>query len=265
MLVTRFAPTPSGYLHEGNIVNLVLTHWLAQANDGMLLLRIDDFDQDRVREAYIDDIFRTIDWLGVDVGSGPGSTAEFRRSWSMSRRMDQFRAARDRLLRRPDVPVFVCRCSRTQLDPGGRCVRGCADEELELVPGESVLRLSASGAFPARDLPPGDHVLWRRDDRPSYQLGSVVADEALGVTAVVRGMDLRASSALQVQLAMWLPAPGFAAADLRHHQLLAGPTGRKLSKSAGDRAQPIEHSSALRDRVLAWATVLGAPLGIGPP
>ena len=54
-------------------------------------------------------------------------------------------------------------------------------------------------------LPPGDHVIWRRDDLPAYQLGSVVADEDLGVTAIVRGVDLVASSALQLHLAQLLP------------------------------------------------------------
>ena len=265
MLVTRFAPTPSGFLHEGNVVNLVLTHWLARAHDGKLLLRIDDFDLGRARAAYLDDVFRTLDWIGVEVDSGPSCTSDFRASWSMSGWMDQFRAARDLLLNNPGLPVFTCRCSRTALGPGGRCVLGCADRDLDLVPGHSVLRLSVPATTPGGDLPPGDHVLWRRDDVPAYQLGSVVADEALGVTAVVRGVDLLASSALQIHLASMLPAPGFAAADLRHHELLTGPTGLKLSKSAGASAQPLEHTIRLRDQVDDWARTLGAPLGIARP
>ena len=265
MLVTRFAPTPSGYLHEGNIVNLLLTRWLARANDGKLLLRIDDFDPDRARKAYIDDVFRTLDWLGIDVDSGPSSTSEFLQSWSMSGRIDQFREARDNLMDAPGVPVFACRCSRTTLGRGRSCVRGCVHQEIDLVPGESVLRLAVPPADAGGDLPPGDHVLWRRDDMPAYHLGSVVADEDLGVTAVVRGMDLRQSSALQIHLASLLPAPVFAAADLRHHQLLTGPTGLKLSKSAGARAVPLDHTSRLREQLHSWAATLGASLGIERP
>jgi glutamyl-Q tRNA(Asp) synthetase len=189
--------------------------------------------------------------------------------------------------------VFVCRCSRHDLDSSGRCIAGCREQGLALEPGRSALRMSVPGD-PAREppadpsrlarlegrqpewitgggwsrglpLPPGDHVLWRRDDLPAYQLGSVVADEDLAVTAIVRGVDLLESSALQVHLAGMLPAPGFLAVDLRHHALLAAPDGHKLSKSAGAQAHPLEHTDSLRAQVLAWASALGTPIGISPP
>ena len=98
MLVTRIAPTPSGFLHVGNAVNAVLTHWLARAHDGRLLLRIDDFDTARARPAYLEDVFRTLDWLEIDIDDGPCGPGDFETSWSMSRRVDQFRGARDRLM-----------------------------------------------------------------------------------------------------------------------------------------------------------------------
>jgi len=258
VLVTRFAPTPSGYLHVGNVVNLVLTDWHARAHGGQLLLRIDDFDVARVRSDYLADVFRTLAWLGVQVDAGPSGPADFQASWSMSARIDQFRAARDSLLRSTDRSVFVCRCSRRELGPGGRCIRGCAAQDLPLDPGRSVVRLSAGP-------PPGDHVIWRRDDLPAYQLGSVVVDEELGVTSIVRGADLQQSTALQRHLATLLPAPGFAAADVHHHDLLTATSGAKLSKSAGAQARPLEHTVALRDQVRTWAQALGAPIGIGPP
>jgi glutamyl-tRNA synthetase len=108
-------------------------------------------------------------------------------------------------------------------------------------------------------------VLWRRDDLPAYQLGSVVADEDLGVTAVVRGVDLLASSALQLHLAELLPAPGFHEVDLRHHALVAAADGHKLSKSAGAQAHPLVHTVHLREQVRDWAAALGAPIGITRP
>ena len=258
MLVTRFAPTPSGYLHVGNVVNLVLTDWHARSHGGRLLLRIDDFDVARARPDYLADVFRTLDWLDVQVDAGPAGPAEFLASWSMSARIDQFRAARDSLLGSTDGSVFVCRCSRRELGPTGQCTRGCRGRNMPLEPGRSVLRLSV-------DPPPGDHVIWRRDDLPAYHLGSVVVDEELAVTSIIRGADLRQSSALQRRLATLLPAPGFVDADIRHHDLLAGASGAKLSKSAGAQAHPLEHSVRLRDQVRAWAEALGAPIGIGPP
>jgi glutamyl/glutaminyl-tRNA synthetase len=266
VLVTRIAPTPSGYLHVGNAVNMVLTSWLARSQGGRLLLRIDDFDTGRARSAYLEDVFRTIDWLGVDIDAGPSGPADFQSRWSMSRRLEDFRAARDRLIAGGDASVFVCRCSRRGLGAGERCVAGCRELDLALEPGASVLRVSvAAGSAGGLPLPPGDHVLWRRDDLPAYQLGSVVADEDLAVTAIVRGVDLVESSALQLHLAAMLPAPGFCEVDLRHHDLLVAADGHKLSKSAGAQAHPLERSVQLLGAVRGWARALGGPIGITPP
>ncbi len=191
VLVTRIAPTPSGYLHVGNALNMVLTHWLARARGGRLLLRIDDFDTGRARATYLEDVFRTLDWLRIDIDAGPSGPADFHSSWSMSTRIDQFRRARDQLMAGDHDSVFVCRCSRHALDPTGRCVAGCRERDLALEPGRTALRMSVpAGSARGLPLPAGDHVLWRRDDLPAYQLGSVVADEDLAVTAIVRGVDL---------------------------------------------------------------------------
>ena len=126
-------------------------------------------------------------------------------------------------------------------------------------------RITGGGWSRGLPLPPGDHVLWRRDDLPAYQLGSVVADEDLGVTAIVRGVDLLESSALQLHLAAMLPAPGFRAVDLRHHALLAAPDGHKLSKSAGAQAHPLEHTDHLRAQVLHLGPRAGRPDRDQPP
>jgi glutamyl-tRNA synthetase len=266
VLVTRIAPTPSGFLHVGNALNMVLTHWLARTHGGRLLLRIDDFDTERARPQYLEDVFRTLDWLGIDIDEGPCGPQDFHSTWSMSTRVDLFRTARDRLMGAEHGSVFVCRCSRHDLDSSGRCVLGCREQGLALEPGHSALRMSVvGGSVRGLRLPPGDHVLWRRDDLPAYQLGSVVADEDFAVTAIVRGVDLLESSALQLQLAGMLPAPSFSVIDLRHHALLAAPDGHKLSKSAGAQAHPLEHTDALREQVRSWARALGAPIGVGRP
>jgi glutamyl-tRNA synthetase len=184
----------------------------------------------------------------------------------MSTRIDQFRHARDQLMAGDHASVFVCRCSRHDLDPTGRCVAACRERKLALEPGRTALRMSVpAGSARGLPLPAGDHVLWRRDDLPAYQLGSVVADEDLAVTAIVRGVDLLASSALQLLLAEMLPAPGFAGVDLRHHALLGAPDGHKLSKSAGAQAHPLEHTPERRAQLLIWAGALGAPIGITRP
>ncbi|MGB8022221.1 MAG: glutamate--tRNA ligase family protein [Candidatus Nanopelagicales bacterium] len=268
------APTPSGYLHVGNAVSFLLTDWLARAAGGRLLLRIDDFDLGRARRQYLDDIIAVLAWLGIKVADGPSDGSDLA-AWSMSARTALFRAALDELRAAHPSLVFACRCSRRTLGPGGMCVAGCGNSGAAHVPGESVIRLHVPPGStvqigrgqPANvplPVPPGDHVLWRRDDLPAYHLGSVVADEALGVNAVVRGMDLLESTALQLHLAGLLPAPGFAAADFRHHGLITAADGHKLSKSAGAQAHPLTRTPQLRAQIHAWAASLGAGVGIAP-
>jgi glutamyl/glutaminyl-tRNA synthetase len=274
--ITRIAPTPSGFLHEGNLVNIVLTAWWARAEGGRLLLRVDDFDTPRLRREYLADIFATLDWLRIEPDDGPVGPEGFAEHWSMALRRAAFAAARDRLLAQHPDRVFVCSCSRRRLDPQGFCVAGCRRRGLRWVPGDRVVRLhvppgthvtaaASAGPPPPWAVPAGDHVLWRRDDLPAYQLGSVVADEDLAVTAVLRGVDLLESSALQLAVAALLEAPRFLGADLHHHGLLADAGGRKLSKSAGARAQPLGRTEALRAHVHRRAREIGAPIGIAPP
>lgn len=266
---TRIAPTPSGYLHIGNAVNFLVTSWWARAHDARLVLRIDDFDSGRVRREYLEDVFAAIRWLGISVDRGPRDPDEFLSDWSLSHRVRHFQRARDRLRSLHPDAVFVCRCSRTQLD-AGRCTAGCRQLHLPFHAGDSAVRLSVRPGEEVRlggtavPVPPGDHVLWRRDDLPSYHLGSVVSDEDLGITTVIRGADLLASSALQVHLAGLLPAPGFRSARILHHALLTDPHGQKLSKSAGAGGHPMQRDDATLEQVRASATVLAAPLGITP-
>ncbi len=270
MLVTRVAPTPSGYLHPGNAVNMLLTSWLAQAHRGRLLLRIDDFDTGRARPEYRVDVFDVLAWLGGAPDDGPRGPAQFDAEWNMARRTDRFRAALDTLRERHPGRVFTCACSRRQLSPQGRCIAGCSQAGLALRPGASCVRLRVPPGVTAdlgdrtRAVPPGDHVLWRRDDLPAYQLGSVVADLDLGVTAIVRGIDLLDSSALQRHLAELLGEPRFAAVTLHHHGLVADEDGTKLSKSAGAQAHPMPRTDHLRATITRSAIALGAPLGIAP-
>ncbi len=301
-VVTRFAPTPSGFLHAGNVVNALLTSWLARQHRGRMLLRIDDFDTARLRDRYVEDIFDTIQWLGLPVAGGPSDAAQWAQRRSLAHGRDRLVRARDELWElHPDL-VFVCRCSRRDL-LGGFCVRGCAARGHRLRPGESALRLHVPrgttvamrivgelGGLPlapaesptgeqgsesvralagarrlGTEVSAGDHVIWRRDDLAAYHLASVVLDEGLGVTAIVRGMDLAASSSLQVHLARLLTARGPAAATYLHHGLLTGPDGSKLSKSAGIQSAPLPRDGALRGRLMRAAQALGAPLGIGAP
>ncbi len=74
---TRFAPTPSGWLHIGNAISFIITWLYARSANGTIHLRIDDIDGERAREEFVEDIFTGIEWLGLDYDSGPTSVDDF--------------------------------------------------------------------------------------------------------------------------------------------------------------------------------------------
>lgn len=271
-MITRFAPTPSGYLHEGNAANALLVAWLAEELGGQVALRIDDLDAARLRPAYVDDIFDMLHWLGIDWSVGPRSAAVV----SQRAGADRLQPYRDALHTASDagLALYACTCSRRMLTgpATGGCPGGCLHEGRDFVAGETVVRahipsgtsVEVAGTTIDLSRTAGDVVLWRRDDLPAYHLASVVDDSALGVTHIVRGEDLRESTALQVHLAPFLGAPAIAAAVYLHHGLVTGPDGAKLSKSQLGSGAPLPRTDAHRAHIERVATELGAPLGITP-
>ena len=261
-MITRIAPTPSGYLHLGNAVNAQLVAWLATAHAGTVALRIDDMDAPRYRSEYVRDIFRTLEWLGIEWQLGPADEADFEAHHSLRRRTDYYRAELSAAADR-GLGLYACRCSRSQLTrpPTGGCPGGCRDAGHEYSAGETSIRAQVPD-----DVCPeiGDVVLWRRDDLPAYHLASVIEDRDLGVTHVVRGEDLRASTQVQLFLAPYLAAASFSAARIVHHALITDPRGAKLSKSTL-RGEPLARTPAVRESILRAAADIGATVGITPP
>lgn len=240
-VISRIAPTPSGYLHIGNAVNFLIT-WLAvRLRGGTLHLRIDDLDRDRCKPVYIDDVFRTLEWLGIEPDSGPSGTEDFLRNYSQTLRYDTYKAALIQM-RENGAHLYACTCSRKMLAGTPLYPGTCRHSHHELVPHESAMRITVpedteivlGGETVALDRVMGDFVVWRRDDIPAYQLVSVVEDKRLDVNLIVRGVDLFQSSAAQRFLAPYLKADAFARATFVHHDLLLRPDGSKFSKSDAD-------------------------------
>jgi glutamyl-tRNA synthetase/glutamyl-Q tRNA(Asp) synthetase len=232
--VTRFAPSPTGYLHIGHIVNAIYTWGIARALGGRVLLRIEDHDRIRSRAEYEAAIVEDLDWLGFvpDEGRHP-----------LMRQSDTpeiYRDALDRLKR--TAHVFGCDCSRTDIG-GERYVGRCRTRALSDAPGRGVRVQFDAKTVQAHDLLAGpleqtpseqcgDLLLRDRDGHWTYQFAVTVDDFRHGVTLVVRGADLLASTGRQIMLASLLgrsTAPVFL-----HHPLIVGKSGEKLSKSAGD-------------------------------
>ena len=237
---TRYAPTPSGYLHLGNAANFMAVHRLAQRYEADVLLRIDDVDTSRVRREYVDDIFDLLRWLGLPWNQGPNSAADMD-AWSQVTRVANYRQALDCLV--DTGQVYACSCSRAQWSTyrGDECPGSCRSREVEFKMGKTAWRLPYRGG--------PDPVLWRRDDVPAYHLTSVVDDDLWEVDLIVRGADLVEATTVQRHLSTLLPGSTFHAATVVHHGLVTDDDGRKLSKSAGARRSTLPRTQENRERI----------------
>ena len=250
---TRYAPTPSGYLHRGNAAHLLLVASLAAQADAEVVLRIDDADAARYREEYLQDIFDVLDWLELPWHVGPRSITEMT-EWTQSARLDRYRQARDVLI--ASGHAYACECSRKDWHGyhGDSCPRICRERVVTGHSGATAVRVHLETS--------DDPVIWRRDDLPAYHLTSVVDDDLFGVDLVVRGEDLRESTHIQREISAVLAGSTFGRARVLHHPLMCDPSGAKLSKSAGSQARPMERTPQLREEIEALAEQLEA--GITP-
>jgi len=238
---TRIAPTPSGFLHVGNVLSFSITAAVARKTGARILLRIDDIDQARANKQYVQDIFDTLNFLEIPWDEGPHNVKEFEDNYSQVHRLGLYNEAFEIL--RSNGAVFACTCSRSQLNTS---VCNCKNE---IVTGDIVnasWRLDTSGTLPlsiksydgkavtaALPAEMENFVIKRKDGLPAYQLTSVIDDLFYGVDLVVRGEDLWASTLAQHQLSLALREVKFAEIAFYHHPLLMEAPGKKLSKSAG--------------------------------
>lgn len=244
-LRTRLAPTPSGFLHMGNAFSFVITWSLARKVGGKVFLRIDDFDQQRCKEAYIVDIFETLAWLGIVPDEGPKNLDDVYKKYSQMHRLSLYRALVEEL--KEKGYLFACTCSRKQLETS---VETCIDKNIDfqadcswklkttllqhtslydLAKGISQLNVHAEMPY---------FVVKRRDNLPAYQVVSLVEDLENGINFIVRGEDLWSSSFAQMYMADLLGKEVFQGIVFLHHPLLLEKDGQKLSKSQG--ASPLK-------------------------
>lgn len=244
LTVGRFAPSPSGRMHLGNVFSALLAWLSVRSQGGELVLRIEDLDPDRCRPEYAEILKEDLHWLGLSWD---------REQEPQSRRSDAYAQAFARL--EAMGLVYPCYCTRGELHAAsaphasdgrilyaGTC-RHLTDEQRRektkapawrlIVPDRSfTFHDRLQGAYTenlARDC--GDFIIRRADGVFAYQLAVVVDDAAGGVTQVVRGMDLLDSTPRQLYLyeLLDLPAPEFC-----HVPLLIAPDGRRLSKRDRD-------------------------------
>lgn len=245
MIVTRFAPSPTGYLHVGNLRTALFNHLIARKADGSFILRIDDTDPVRSDEAYVDAIEEDLAWLGL----------HWDRSERQSARLHRYAEAADRL--RDMGRLYECFETPTELDLKrkkqlnmgrppvyDRAALDLGDDDkarlrAERGPGHWRFLLereriawddAIAGPTSIDAASVSDPVLIRGDGQVLYTLASVVDDTEMGVSDVVRGADHITNTATQIQIiaALGGTAPAFA-----HHSLLTGPQGEAMSKRLG--------------------------------
>lgn len=245
---TRIAPTPSGYLHFGNILSFSLTAWLASLHHADVLLRIDDMDKDRTQLAYLIDIFETLDFLNIPYSIGPKNNEEHGNKFSQVHRSALYNTALNCLV--DSGLVYACNCSRNTIalhSPNGVYSGACRNKSIPLDTPNVAWRIKTDSNTPIKilnelgialdvDMPLEitDFVIRRKDGYPAYQLTSLVDDVHFGIDFIVRGADLYNSTIAQLYLAQLLNFTSFTTTRFLHHPLVKTSDGLKLSKSAGD-------------------------------
>jgi glutamyl-Q tRNA(Asp) synthetase len=269
VIISRFAPSPTGRLHLGHAFSAVRAHDLARAAGGRFLLRIEDIDPGRSREEYVAGIEEDLRWLGLS-WDGP----VVRQSQRLDLYADPLGGLKARGL------VYPCFCTRAEIAESAAAPHGAAPvypgtcralplDEARLALEPHCWRLDMASALAALSQPDrmeeagswlkagmtggaglswrdeyagwvlaqpalqGDVVLARKDAPTSYHLAVTVDDAAQGVTDVVRGMDLFEATHVHrlLQALLGLPTPLY-----HHHPLLTGPDGRRLAKRDGARS-----------------------------
>ncbi|MDV7269502.1 glutamate--tRNA ligase [Thioclava sp. A2] len=241
-IVTRFAPSPTGYLHIGG-ARTALFNWLyARGRGGKFLLRIEDTDRERSTPEATAAILKGLDWLGLDYDGEPLSqfaraprhreVAEAMlaagRAYKCFATQDEIQAFRDEA--RADGRSTLYQSPWRDADPSTHPDAPYAVRLKAPRDGETVIRDEVQGEVTIRNDQLDDMVCLRSDGTPTYMLAVVVDDHDMGVTHVIRGDDHLTNAARQIQIynAMDWAVPVFA-----HIPLIHGPDGKKLSKRHG--------------------------------
>ena len=245
MVITRFAPSPTGFLHIGNVRAALMNYLLAKKSSGIFILRIDDTDQERSKQKYVDAIKIDLEWLGL----------EWDRIEYQSARLDLYNSASEKL-RSIDLlyecfetPSELDLKRKKQLNMGkppvyDRAAVALSDQEksnLRSDRGDGYWRFKLEqnriewndGILKDLSIDAAsvsDPVLIRADGQYLYTLASVVDDIDMEITHVVRGSDHVTNTATQIQM---IKALGGDIPNFSHHSLLTGPGGEALSKRLG--------------------------------
>ncbi|TGK96725.1 glutamate--tRNA ligase [Leptospira brenneri] len=251
---TRFAPSPSGFLHVGGARTALFNYLYAKAKKGKFLLRIEDTDQDRSTEASFKIILESLKWLGMEWDEGPGVGGP-NGPYTQSERIHIYKEYTDKLI--SEKKAYRCFCSAEELEGkkkqadamgipyiyDGKC-SGLTDSEIESqidkkipftvrfkTPNKIVIvddMIQGKVKFESKLI--GDFIIVKSDGFPSYNYAVVIDDALMKITHVIRGVGHLSNTPRQILIfeAFGFPLPRFA-----HASEIVGTDGKKLSKRAG--------------------------------
>ncbi|AJE48310.1 glutamate--tRNA ligase [Celeribacter indicus] len=263
MIVTRFAPSPTGFIHIGNLRSALFNYLLTRKAGGQFILRLDDTDQERSKQEYADGVLEDLEWLGFTwdrfekqsdrIGRYEEAAQELRdkgRFYEAFETPTELDLKRKKQLNMGKPPVY---------DRAALALSEAEKDRLRAERGNGVWRFKLDqeriewedgilGPISIDAASVSDPVLIRADGQFLYTLASVCDDMDFGVTNIVRGSDHVTNTATQIQIiaALGGTPPAFA-----HHSLLTGPQGEALSKRLGTlslrdlRAQGVEPMALL--------------------
>ncbi len=250
---TRYAPSPTGSLHIGNVRSGLFAYLFARHNGGRFILRIDDTDQERSTQESLEEIVASLEWLGIEWDAGPPD-----RRYFQSSRFDRYREEAARLLR--EGKAYPCYCTPEELEakrrqaererrkPGydGTCRDKPYPPDLELPDRRAGrnytirFRSPREGQIAVEDLVKGysvfqnieldDLIIFRSDGVPTYNFATVIDDADFEITHVVRGDDHLPNTPRQIQIFLAL---GYTPPAYAHLPMVAGADNKPLSKRHG--------------------------------
>lgn len=238
---TRFAPSPTGFLHIGGARTALFCYLEARRQKGVFVLRIEDTDQERSTEASLQAILDGMAWLGLEHDEGP---------FYQTKRLARYREVAEQLL--AEGKAYHCYCSKERLEEmrnaqeaagekpryDGRC-RNRQDAEPGVTPvirfknpkdGSVVFEDKVRGRIEIQNSELDDLIIWRSDQFPTYNFAVVVDDVDMGITEIIRGEDHINNTPRQINIyqALGRTPPSFG-----HLPMIHGPDGAKLSKRHG--------------------------------
>src|SRR5690554_659339 len=281
---TRFAPSPTGYLHVGGLRTALYNYLFARKNNGKFILRIEDTDRARYVEGAVENLISTLKWAGLDFDEGPETGGDYG-PYMQSQRLNIYEEQSDYLIK--NNKAYFCFCSPDRLKE----LRNHQQKEglqpkydkhcLNLSPDEVQKKLVANENYVVRlNVEPGitvivddvirgkvefnsdiidDQILIKSDGYPTYHLANVVDDHLMKITHVIRGEEWLSSTPKHILLYDYF---GWEKPVFAHLPLLLNPDRSKLSKRQGDVAvEDYRSKGYLKEALVNFVALLGWTAG----